>query len=93
MVLSILFTLLLQELGTYGSLDWESNKIPVKFIVGDLDPTYNAPGTKDYINKGGFKRDVPLLEKVVVMEGLAHFINQERAHEIDEHIYNFFHKF
>ncbi|KHN02949.1 Epoxide hydrolase A [Glycine soja] len=26
-------------------------KVPVKFIVGDLDLTYNAPGTKDYIHK------------------------------------------
>ncbi|XP_031277212.1 uncharacterized protein LOC116135640 [Pistacia vera] len=67
-------------------------KVPVKFIVGDLDLTYNAPGTKDYINKGGFKRHVPLLEEVVVMEGVGHFINQERADEINEHIYNFFQK-
>ncbi|KAJ1395228.1 Epoxide hydrolase-like [Sesbania bispinosa] len=68
-------------------------KIPVKFIVGDLDLTYNAPGAKDYIHKGGFKRDVPLLEDVVVIEGAGHFLHQERPHDINKHIYDFFRKF
>ncbi|KAF5737010.1 hypothetical protein HS088_TW14G01166 [Tripterygium wilfordii] len=68
-------------------------KVPVKFIVGDLDLTYNAPGIKDYIHKGGFKRDVPLLEEVVVMEEVAHFLHEEKADEINKHIYDFFQKF
>ncbi|GAY35847.1 hypothetical protein CUMW_018910 [Citrus unshiu] len=68
-------------------------KVPVKFIVGDLDLTYNAPGTKDYINKGGFKKAVPLLEEVIVMEGVGHFINEEKPDEVNKHIYNFFQKF
>ncbi|XP_044498162.1 epoxide hydrolase A-like [Mangifera indica] len=68
-------------------------KVPVKFIVGDLDLTYYMPGVKDYIHKGGFKRDVPLLEEVIVMEGVGHFINGEKADAISEHIYNFFQKF
>lgn len=68
-------------------------KVPVKFIVGDVDLTYNVPGVKDYINKGGLKKVVPLLEEVVVMEGVGHFINQERPEEINNHIYNFFNKF
>lgn len=65
----------------------------MKFIVGDLDLTYNAPRAKDYIHKGGFKRDVPLLEDVVVIEGAGHFIHQERPDEINKHIYNFFRNF
>lgn len=65
-------------------------KVPVKFIVGDLDLTYNAPGAKDYIHKGGLKRDVPLLEDVVVIEGAGHFLHQERADETNKHIYDFF---
>jgi pimeloyl-ACP methyl ester carboxylesterase len=81
--------------------NWELNapwtgakvKVPVKFIVGDLDLTYNAPGAKDYIHKGGLKRDVPLLEDVVVIEGAGHFVHQERADEINKHIYDFFKKF
>ncbi|KAK2412075.1 epoxide hydrolase A [Trifolium repens] len=81
-------------------LNWELNapwtgtkvKVPVKFIVGDLDLTYNAPGAKDYIHKGGLKRDVPLLEDVVVIEGAGHFVHQERADEINKHIYDFFKK-
>ncbi|KAM6545132.1 hypothetical protein CsatB_025868 [Cannabis sativa] len=68
-------------------------KVAVKFIVGDVDLTYNSLGAKDYIHKGGFKKDVPLLEEVIVMEGVGHFINEERPTEISNHIYHFFKKF
>ncbi|KAK0581623.1 hypothetical protein LWI29_016010 [Acer saccharum] len=68
-------------------------KVPVKFIVGDLDLVYNIPGTKEYIHNGGFKKDVPLLQEVVVMEGVAHFLNQEKPVEVSEHIYDFINKF
>ncbi|TXG71693.1 hypothetical protein EZV62_000272 [Acer yangbiense] len=68
-------------------------KVPVKFIVGDQDLTYNSLGTKEYINKGGFKSNVPFLQEVVVMEGVAHFLNQEKPDEINKHIYDFFQKF
>ncbi|KAJ4824135.1 hypothetical protein Tsubulata_051535 [Turnera subulata] len=68
-------------------------KVPVKFIVGDQDLTYNNLGAKDYIHKGGFKKAVPFLQDVVIMEGVAHFINQEKADEINKHIYDFFQKF
>ncbi|KAI4301432.1 hypothetical protein L6164_034711 [Bauhinia variegata] len=68
-------------------------KVPVKFIVGDLDITYNAPGAKEFIHNGGFKRDVPFLQELVVMEGVAHFLNQERPEEISAHIYDFIKKF
>ncbi|XP_002516953.3 epoxide hydrolase A [Ricinus communis] len=90
-------------LNLYRNLDlnWELTapwtgakvKVPVKFIVGDQDLTYNSLGNKAYIEKGGFKRDVPFLEEVVIMEGVAHFINQEKAEEINKHIYDFFQKF
>ncbi|KAK4559051.1 hypothetical protein RGQ29_008337 [Quercus rubra] len=68
-------------------------KVPVKFIVGDLDITYHIPGAQEYIHKGGFRRDVPFLQEVVVMEGAAHFINQEKPEEISAHIYDFIKKF
>ncbi|KAM7278283.1 hypothetical protein ACFE04_005417 [Oxalis oulophora] len=68
-------------------------KVPVKFIVGDLDLTYNSPGTKEYIHNGGFKKFVPFLQEVVVMEGVGHFINEERPEEINNHIHDFFQKF
>ena len=68
-------------------------QIPTKFIIGDLDLVYHMPGVKEYIHKGGFKRDVPLLEEVVIMEGVGHFINQEKGDEISKHIYDFFNKF
>nr|XP_043635691.1 epoxide hydrolase A-like [Erigeron canadensis] len=68
-------------------------KVPVKFIVGDLDLTYNTPGVKDFIHKGGFNKHVPFLQEVVIMEGVAHFINQEKPQEVSEHIYDFIKKF
>ncbi|KAL2945325.1 Carbamoyl-phosphate synthase small chain [Bienertia sinuspersici] len=68
-------------------------KVPAKFILGELDVTYSFPLMKDYMHKGGFKRDVPLLDGVVVMEGAAHFINQERPDEINNYILDFFDKF
>ncbi|KAL3364955.1 hypothetical protein AABB24_010221 [Solanum stoloniferum] len=68
-------------------------KVPVKFIIGDVDLTYNTPGVKEYIHKGGFQKMVPFLQEVVIMEGVAHFINQERPEEINDHIYDFFQKF
>ncbi|KAM5568919.1 epoxide hydrolase A [Rosa sericea] len=67
-------------------------KVPVKFIVGDQDLVYNSLGAQDFIHKGEFKKYVPNLE-VVVMEGVAHFNNQEKADEISEHIHDFIKKF
>ncbi|XP_077240676.1 epoxide hydrolase 1-like [Tasmannia lanceolata] len=77
------------------STPWTGAKIqvPVKFIVGDLDLTYNSPGVKNYMFNGGFKKDVPLLQDIVVMEGVGHFINQEKPDEITAHIYDFIQKF
>ncbi|KAK4418116.1 Epoxide hydrolase A [Sesamum alatum] len=68
-------------------------KVPVKFIVGDLDLTYNTPGVKEYIHNGGFGKQVPFLQELVIMEGVAHFLNQEKPEEISQHIYDFIHKF
>ena len=67
--------------------------VPVKFIVGDLDIVYHLPGTEEYIHSSAFKKDVPDLQDVVVMEGVAHFINQEKPEEISTHIYDFIKKF
>ncbi|OMO81969.1 Alpha/beta hydrolase-1 [Corchorus olitorius] len=74
---------------------WTGEKIQVavKFIVGDLDTAYHIHGIKEYIHNGGFKRDVPSLQEVVVMEGVAHFLNQEKPEEISMHIYDFIKKF
>ncbi|KAH7859324.1 hypothetical protein Vadar_034628 [Vaccinium darrowii] len=83
------------------NLNWELTapwteaqvKVPTKFVVGGLDLVYNIPGAKEYIHGGGFKKYVPLLDEVVVMEGVAHFINQEKPDEINQHILDFFKKF
>ncbi|XP_027063300.1 epoxide hydrolase 2-like [Coffea arabica] len=68
-------------------------KVPTKFVVGELDLTYHMPGVQEYIHKGGFKRDVPLLEEVVVVKDAAHFINQERPDEVSKHIHDFIKQF
>ncbi|XP_022849286.1 uncharacterized protein LOC111371489 [Olea europaea var. sylvestris] len=81
--------------------NWELNapwsgaqvKVPTKYIVGELDPTYHIAGAKEFIHKGGFQKYVPLLKEVVVIEGAAHFINQERPAEINQHIYDFLKQF
>ncbi|EAY92419.1 hypothetical protein OsI_14153 [Oryza sativa Indica Group] len=74
---------------------WTGAKVlvPTKFIVGDGDLAYHLPGVKSYIHKGGLKKDVPMLEEVVVIKGAGHFIQQERAEEISDHIYNYIKKF
>ncbi|KAL9260391.1 Epoxide hydrolase A-like protein [Drosera capensis] len=68
-------------------------QVPVKFIVGDVDLTYALPGVKDYIHKGGMKKDVPFLQEVVILEGVGHFLQQEKPDEISKHIYDFFKSF
>lgn len=54
---------------------------------------YTTPGAKEYVHNGGFKKYVPFLEEVVVIQGAGHFISQERAEEINAHIYDFINKF
>ncbi|KAG0488240.1 hypothetical protein HPP92_006794 [Vanilla planifolia] len=68
-------------------------KVPTKFIIGDVDLVYHMGGMKDYIHKGGFKSDVPLLKEVVVLEDVAHFLQQEKADEVSDHIYEFIRMF
>nr|CAD1832529.1 unnamed protein product [Ananas comosus var. bracteatus] len=60
-----------------------------KFIIGDEDLTYNFPGMHLYLNFCGLRMFVPGLQDVVIMKGVGHFLNQERAGEITKHIYNF----
>ncbi|RLN30767.1 bifunctional epoxide hydrolase 2-like [Panicum miliaceum] len=67
--------------------------VPVKFIIGDLDLTYHSPGIQDFIHKGSFKKFVPLLDDVVVMKDVGHFINEEKPKEVSEHIISFIKKF
>ncbi|XP_047327222.1 epoxide hydrolase A-like [Impatiens glandulifera] len=68
-------------------------KVPTKFIVGDLDLTYNMPGAKEYINGDGFKEHVPYMQEVIVLEDAGHFVNQEKHQEITAHILDFIAKF
>ncbi|GLJ49681.1 hypothetical protein SUGI_1054330 [Cryptomeria japonica] len=82
-------------------LDWEllapwtgaEITVPTKYIVGDKDLVYNTLGTKNYVHEGGLKKNVPFLEEIVVIKDGHHFIQQEKSHEISQHILDFFGKF
>ncbi|CAI0421370.1 unnamed protein product, partial [Linum tenue] len=71
---------------------WTGAKVtvPTKFIVGELDITLKFPRMKDYVVGGGMKADVPLLEEVVVLEGVAHFLHEESPQQVTNHIHDFF---
>ena len=68
-------------------------EVPAKFIVGDLDLTYNSPGFNEHMNFDVMKKYVPFLEDVVVMKGVDHFVQEEKSAEINQYIYDFFQKF
>lgn len=69
-------------------------KVPVKFLVGDVDLTYHAKGAQAYIHDdAGMKKHVPLLQEVVVLPGVGHFLQQESPHEVSNHILDFICKF
>ncbi|KAI3695060.1 hypothetical protein L1987_78048 [Smallanthus sonchifolius] len=68
-------------------------KLPVIYVVGDEDMVYTTPGLKEYVHGGGFKNDVPLLQDIVVMEGVGHFLNQEKPQESTAIIHDFIKKF
>ncbi|CAN8274997.1 unnamed protein product [Cochlearia groenlandica] len=76
-----------------GALSNTQVKVPVKFIIGDQDLTYHIPGTKKYIHEGRFKSHVPLLDEVVVIKGVGHFLHEERPDEISKHIHDYFRTF
>ncbi|CAN0878148.1 Epoxide hydrolase A [Linum grandiflorum] len=68
-------------------------KVPAKFITGDQDVCYHMPGMKDYIHSEEFKKEVPLLEEVVIMEGVSHFEMLVKPDEITQHIVDFIKRF
>lgn len=71
---------------------WNGSKVevPAKLIVGDLDLTYNTPGFKESMNLDVMKKHVPLLEDVIVMKGVGHFLQEEKPDEINQYIHHFF---
>lgn len=68
-------------------------EVPTKFIVGDLDLTYNTPAFSESMKFDVMKKNVPLLEDVVLLEGVGHFIQEEKADEINQLIHDFFKRF
>ncbi|CAN1285956.1 Epoxide hydrolase A [Linum perenne] len=74
---------------------WVGSKylVPAKFIVGDQDVVYHMPGMKEYIHSEEFKKDVPMLEEVVIMEGVSHFPNLVKPQEVTQHIFDFIKRF
>ncbi|CAN1168349.1 Epoxide hydrolase A [Linum perenne] len=74
---------------------WVGSKhqVPAKFIIGDQDVVYHMPGLKDYIHGKEFKKDVPMLDKVVIMEGVPHFPQLVKPQEITQHVFDFIKRF
>ncbi|MCO5562356.1 hypothetical protein L7F22_015982 [Adiantum nelumboides] len=70
---------------------WAGSKVmvPAIFITGDRDLVYEFPGAKDYIH-GGMAADVPLLKKIIVLEGVQHFMQLEKPDVVNDHILSFF---
>ncbi|KAG9157760.1 hypothetical protein Leryth_017849 [Lithospermum erythrorhizon] len=71
-------------------------KVPVKFIIWGIGYgcTHYTRSELIYVHGGGFKKDVPLPEDVIVMEGVGHLINQERVRKYQHmHIHDFIKKF
>jgi pimeloyl-ACP methyl ester carboxylesterase len=59
------------------------------FIAGDKDMVLKFPGNQEYVDGGMFKRDVPNLEDVVMLEG-GHFIQQEQGEKVNKLLIAFF---
>ncbi|KAF4352390.1 hypothetical protein F8388_016669 [Cannabis sativa] len=58
------------------------------------DHRLHFEGMKDYIFiNGGFKKDVPSLEEVVIIQDVPHFANQAKPDEISGQIHEFFKKY
>ncbi|ESR46694.1 hypothetical protein CICLE_v10003596mg [Citrus x clementina] len=74
-------------LNYYRAIDFK------KFIVGEMDNLYTTPGMKQYVQSGDFKKNVPLLEEIVVIGNACHFIHQEKAEEVNAQILDFIKKF
>ncbi|KAJ0734487.1 putative soluble epoxide hydrolase [Helianthus annuus] len=68
-------------------------KVAVLYVVGDEDMVYTTPGLKEYVHGGGFKKDVPFLQDIVVMEGVGHFLQQEKPQQSTALIHDFIKKF
>ncbi|KAG8480906.1 hypothetical protein CXB51_025466 [Gossypium anomalum] len=57
-------------------------KVPVKFIVGDQDLTYMVRESRITYTREVSRRMFHSWEEVVVMEGVAHFLQEEKPDEV-----------
>lgn len=74
---------------------WTEGKVttPTLFMVGDADVVYHFPGAKDYIHSGAMNVDVPKLKDIIVLEGVNHFLHEEKPELVNEHIVKFLKSF
>ncbi|WCJ25048.1 alpha/beta-Hydrolases superfamily protein [Euphorbia peplus] len=73
---------------------WQGSKItvPTKLIFGDKDIGFETYGVKEYVEGESFKKIVPNLDEVVILDG-HHFIQQEKPLQVSQEILAFLSKF
>ncbi|KAJ9699642.1 hypothetical protein PVL29_005486 [Vitis rotundifolia] len=69
------------------------SKCQVSLLWCNLDLTYNTMGFKEFMKNDEFRKHVPFLGEIVVMEGVGHCLHEEKPDEVNQHIHEFFQKF
>jgi pimeloyl-ACP methyl ester carboxylesterase len=98
-----MYTAEFERTGFSGGLNWYRNidrnwelaapwqgariEVPALFMVGDRDVVYHFPGSRDLI--GRLATHVPQLRQTLVVEGCGHWIQQERAADVNRALLEF----
>jgi len=97
------YTTEFERTGFSGGLNWYRNidrnwelaapwhgarvEVPALFMVGDRDVVYHFPGSRDLISR--LATFVPRLTRTLILEGCGHWIQQERAADVNRALLDF----
>jgi pimeloyl-ACP methyl ester carboxylesterase len=97
------YTAEFERTGFNGGLNWYRNidrnwelaapwqgarvQVPALFMVGDRDVVFHFPGARELISR--LATHVPQLRQTLVLEGCGHWIQQERAAEVNQAVLEF----